>query len=45
MSDLHSLGVIGLVMAAIFVPQFLAVYFSVSNKSTQDDEEYLYDGR
>lgn len=45
MSNLHSLVVIVLVMAAIFVPQFLALYFSESYKSSSDEEEYVSDGR
>lgn len=45
MSNLHSLVVVGLVVAAIVVPQILSAYFSGSYKSVKDEEEYIPDGR
>ena len=33
MSNLHSLAVIGLVLASIFIPQALALYFSERPRS------------
>ena len=33
MSNLHSLAVIGLALAAIFVPQILALYFNERARS------------
>ena len=39
MNNLHSLAVIGLVLAAIFVPQFLALYFSERRNSESATNE------
>jgi len=44
MSNLNSVITIVLVLAAIVVPQLLAVYFSESNRSARE-EEYVPDGR
>lgn len=43
MSTLGSIVTIGLVLAAIFVPQALAIYFSDWRESERD--EYIPDGR
>ena len=43
MSGLHSLIVISLTLVAIFVPQFLAMYYDAKQK--QDSNEFEYDYR
>lgn len=43
MDTIGSLAVIALVLAAIFVPQALQVYFSDARKAER--EEYIPDGR
>lgn len=43
MNTLTSLATVVLVLAVIFVPQALAIYFSASRKAER--EEYVPDGR
>ena len=43
MDTLGSIVTIALVLAAIFVPQAVAIYFSGWRK--QEREEYVYDGK
>lgn len=43
MNTIHSIGVIALVLATLFVPQILAAFFDAS--STKEVEEFDYDYR
>ena len=43
MNTIGSLATVALVLAVIFVPQALAIYFSASRRSERD--EYVHDGR
>ena len=43
MNTLISLATVVLILAIIFVPQALAIYFSTSRKLER--EEYIHDGR